>query len=56
MIQKTALSFYRTIVLTGLGFLAGAVAITAAYEKTNRLTPRPGAKDDRKPRKTKTPH
>ena len=40
MIQKTALSVYRTIVLMGIGFVAGAVSVTYAAEKTGRLKPR----------------
>lgn len=33
MLEKTALSFYRTIVLTGVGFVAGAILGAYAYEK-----------------------
>ena len=45
MIQKTALSVYRTIVLTGIGFIAGAVTITYIAEKTGRLKPRSSEND-----------
>lgn len=51
MIQKTALSVYRTIVLTGIGFIAGAVTVTYAAEKTGRLKPR-STKDDQNPNRT----
>jgi hypothetical protein len=47
MFQKTALSVYRTIVLTGIGFIAGAVTVTYAAEKTGRLKPRLGRQDDK---------
>jgi len=40
MLEKTALSFYRTLVLTGVGFVAGAALMGIAVIRTHNVTPK----------------